>query len=202
MSIAYTSDGVALNGRSSCILCLCYGLDAPCYHCAAHSSDLVMKRIAKSKTMSVPKVVKTYDCLQRVIKHFKMSFKSKGKFNEALAILKMNQLKLLSWGGTRMAHFVAACKQLTKLLPVVCNRMYITDIKKEEGNVHCGNTRGKLFFNSNEYDMQFNQQSHSHENVTSEEKLQNIKKKKEKKNEENMKRCLTKCRREYEELFY
>ena len=61
-----------------------------------------------------------------------MSTKTKQKLNEALAILQMNQLKLLSWGGTRMAHFATACKQFTKLLPAVYNCMYSTDIKKEE----------------------------------------------------------------------
>ena len=42
----------------------------------------------------MPKVVKTYDCLRRVIKHFEISTKSKEKLNEALAILEMNQFKL------------------------------------------------------------------------------------------------------------
>ena len=59
MSVAYTGDGVALNGKVLCILSLYYELDALCYHCAAYSSDLIMIWIAKSKTMSVLKVVKT-----------------------------------------------------------------------------------------------------------------------------------------------
>ena len=41
---------------------------------------------------------------------------------------------------------------------------------------HYGNTRGKFFLNTNEHDIQFNQQSHSHRNVTPKESLQNIKK--------------------------
>ena len=96
-----------------------------------------MKRMTKSKTMSVPKVVKAYGCLWRVMKHFEMSTKSKENLNEALAIHEMNQLKLLSWGVIRMAHFVTACKQFTKLLPDVYNCMCNTNIKKEE--------RGALF---------------------------------------------------------
>ena len=48
---ANTGDGFALNGRTS-------RLDAPCYHYAVHSSDIVMKRMAKSNTMSVPKLSK------------------------------------------------------------------------------------------------------------------------------------------------
>ena len=60
---------------------------------------------------------------------------------------------------------------------------------------HYGNTRGKFFLNNNEHDIQFNRQSRSHRNVTPEESLQNIKK-----TGENTNWCLTKCRREYEEL--
>ena len=125
MPINNTSDGVALNGRISRLLCL----DAPCCHYAAHNSDLVMKRMVKSKTLSVGK---TCDFLQRVIKLFEMSTKSKANMNEALAVLEMNQLKLISWGGTRMAYFVTACKQFTELLLAVYNFMYSADIKKEE----------------------------------------------------------------------
>ena len=51
MPIANVGDGFALNGKASRLLCLCYDLDATCYHCAAHSSDLTMKRMARSKTI-------------------------------------------------------------------------------------------------------------------------------------------------------
>ena len=63
-----------------------------------------------------------------------MSTKSKEKLNETLEILEMNQLKLLSCGGTRMAHLVTVCKKLTKLLPTIYNCMYNTDtdINKEK----------------------------------------------------------------------
>ena len=108
------------------------------------------------------------DCLQRVIKHFEMSSKSKEKLDEAQAILEMNQLKLLWWCETRMAHFVTTGKQFTKLLPAVYNCLYSKDIKKEEWNVHYGNTRGKLFLNSNEHEM------YSYRNVAPEESMQNI----------------------------
>ena len=130
--IANTGNGVTLNGRTSCLLCLWYGLDAPCYHCAAHSSYLVMKWMSEPRIMSVLEVVKTYDCLGRLLKHFKMCTKRKEKLNEALAILEINRLKLLSWGGTRMAHFFTGCKKFTKLLPAIYNCVYRTGIKKEE----------------------------------------------------------------------
>ena len=112
---------------------LCYGLDAPCYQCAAHSSDLVMKRMTKSKTMSVPKVVKAYGCLWRVMKHFEMSTKSKENLNEALAIHEMNHLKLLSWGVTRMAHLSQPANNSlnsVQMFTIVCA---IPILKKKSG---------------------------------------------------------------------
>ena len=63
-----------------------------------------------------------------------MRTKSKEKLNEALEILEMNQLKLLSCGGTRMAHLVTVCKKLTKLLRTIYSCMYNTDINKEKRN--------------------------------------------------------------------
>ena len=67
-----------------------------------------MKRMPTSKTMSVPEVVVAYESLRPVIKHFEPSTKSKEKLDEAIAILDLQQIKLISWGGTRMAHFVTA----------------------------------------------------------------------------------------------
>ena len=58
--LAKTGDGFTLNGRTS-------RLDAPCYHCAVHSCDLVMK----SNTMSVPKLSKlmiAYEELLNILK--------------------------------------------------------------------------------------------------------------------------------------
>ena len=93
--------------------------------------------MAKSKTMSVPEVAKTCACLHS--KDFEMSTKSNDKLNDALAILGMNQLKLLLWGGTGMAHFVTACKEFTKLLPGAYNCMYSTNIKNHT-HVKVGHT--------------------------------------------------------------
>ena len=62
--------------------------------------------------MSVPKVFKSYECLRRVIKFFEMSTKRKDKLNEAMTILEMNHLKLLSWCVNRMTHFVTSAINL------------------------------------------------------------------------------------------
>ena len=88
--------------------------------------------MATSQAMSVPEVVTAYEALRPVIKHFEQSTKSKEKLDAAISILDLKQIKLISWGGTKMAHFVSACKQFTSLLPAVYDAMYTNAIKKEE----------------------------------------------------------------------
>ena len=87
-----------------------------------------MKRMATLKTMYVPEVVVAYESLRPVIKHFELSTKSKEKLDEAIAILDFQQIKLISWAGTRMAHFVTACNRLSKLMTAVYDAMYSTGI--------------------------------------------------------------------------
>ena len=111
---------------------LCYSLDAPCYHCPAHGSDIVIKRMSKSKTMSVPKLSKPiigYEGLLNITK-----WVSKARRNWIKHWQYLNQLKLLLRGeGTRMTHFITVCKQLIKLPLAAYNCMYSTDTKKKIG---------------------------------------------------------------------
>ena len=82
--------------------------------------------------MSVPEVVAAYEALRPIIKHFELSTKSKEQLDACIKILNLRQIHLISWSGTRMAHFVSACSQFVKLLPAVYDTMYSTNIKKEE----------------------------------------------------------------------
>ena len=111
MPVANNGDGVATNGKAARLLSVCYVLDSPSVHCAAHGSDLVMKRMATSKTMSVSEVVAAYEALRPVIKHFELSTKNKEKLDASISMLHLQQIHLISWSGTRMTHFVTACRQ-------------------------------------------------------------------------------------------
>ena len=138
--IANTGDGVASNGKASRILCCCYGFGTPSYHCSCHSVDLVIKRMAKSKTMSVPEVVETYNHLRPIIKHFQNSTKSKERLDKALEILHLNKLNLISWGGTRMCHFMTACHRAVEILPACHDALFSLKVREEERNAlftHC-----------------------------------------------------------------
>ena len=93
--IANTGDGVASNGKASRLLCLCLGFGTPSYHCSTHSADLVLKRMAKSKTMSVPEVTSAYDTLKPLVKHFQFSLKSKEQLDKAMNVLQLTKLNLI-----------------------------------------------------------------------------------------------------------
>ena len=77
MQAANTDDGVSSNQKAARLLTLCYGIQTPSFWCATHSIDLVLKRMATSKTMCVPDVVTAYESLRPVVKHFEKSTKSK-----------------------------------------------------------------------------------------------------------------------------
>ena len=134
MPVGNTGDGVFSNMKVARLLVLCYSLETLHFWCATHSTDLVLKRMATSKTMCVPQVVTTYDALRPVVKHFEKSAKSKDILDKSTSVLDLKQMKLISWVGTRMGHFMSACHTFTELLPVVHDILYSCGIKKEEGD--------------------------------------------------------------------
>ena len=89
MPVANTGDGVASNQKAARLLAKCYGIQTLSFWCATHSTDLVLKRMATSKTMCVPEVVTTYESLRPVVKHFELSTKSKAILDEAIEILDL-----------------------------------------------------------------------------------------------------------------
>ena len=70
------------------------------YQCAAHVSSGVIKHLATSKTMNVAEVTTLYECLRTVVKHFKSSIQNKELLDEAMEILELQPLHLISWCQT------------------------------------------------------------------------------------------------------
>ena len=91
--------------------------------------DLILN--GKVQNNVSPKVVKTYNWLRRVIKHYEMRIRSKEKLNKTLVILE--SVETAFKGGTRMTHFITVCKQLINFLPAAYNCMDSTDTKKKIG---------------------------------------------------------------------
>ena len=66
--------------------------------------------------MSNPGTVLLYNSLKKILKHFSIPPKSTELLNNALDILEQNDIHRLVRGGTRMAGFLDACKQLSAIL--------------------------------------------------------------------------------------
>ena len=101
--------------RILCINCMKYSLLVD-YQCAAHVMSCVIKRLATSTTMNVAEVSTLYECLRTVVKHFESTIQNKELLDEAIEILELQPLHLISWSQTRMGHFLKACKVFDDML--------------------------------------------------------------------------------------
>ena len=102
-------DGVAVNRSAAVFVTNKYGLPSPSARCSVHASDGTLKRLAKSETMSVVEIATLYDNLRSIVKNFHFSIKNKEILDDAMSMLSLTLIKLINWGGTRMAHFLVAC---------------------------------------------------------------------------------------------
>ena len=82
--------------------------------------------------MIVAEVSMLFECLRAVVKHFESSIKNKELLDEAMEILELQPLHLISWRQTRMGHFLKACKVFDDMLPAVSDTMYTKGIRVDE----------------------------------------------------------------------
>ena len=82
--------------------------------------------------MIVAEVSMLFECLRAVVKHFESSIKNKELLDEAMEILELQPLHLISWCQTRIGHFLKACKVFDDMLPAVSDTMYTKGIRVDE----------------------------------------------------------------------
>ena len=82
--------------------------------------------------MCVQEATTLYTTLRTITEYFEASVKNKEILDASMQILDMNALHLISWGQTRMGHFLKACYIFNKMLPAVYDSMYTTAIRIEE----------------------------------------------------------------------
>ena len=128
--VANCGDGVSTNLKAGRIISEDMGWPISSNRCASHSCDGTLKRIVTSKTMNVAEVVSCYEALRFVIQHFKQSIKDKDILEESMKILNMTPVRLWTWGGTRMGHFLTACHKTYKNLIPVYNALYSISLKE------------------------------------------------------------------------
>ena len=154
LPIANCGDGVSVNIKAARVLVEQYGFMCPDFRCSSHTVDGCWKRIARSETMCVEEVKSVYDNLKPVVKHFKLSSKSKEQLDSSMVVLEMcHGVHLMTWCATRMAHFVIACQKFDELLVPVYNTMFSMALKTEE--------RDNLFKAENIYTLKLVSDLHS-----------------------------------------
>ena len=106
--VCITADGCKTNLAAVELLVLKIGILSPGTRCSAHAAHGSMRRLASSKTMSVPEVVEFATNIRPVLKHFKNNGKSLSLLNDALKILEMKTMKALTWCPTRMGYLLTS----------------------------------------------------------------------------------------------
>ena len=135
LPVANTGDGVSVNVKAARILLQLYSFNSPDFRCSTHIAGGTVKRLATSKTMNVPEITIVYENVRTITKHFECSIKNKEALDEAMEILDLQPLHLISWCQTRMAHFLTACKVFDDSLVALYDVMSSKNIRTEERNL-------------------------------------------------------------------
>ena len=72
---------------------------------------------------------------RKVVKHFETKGKNKELLDDAMEILKVKPLHLVSWCKTRMGHFLKAEAIFADMHPAVYDVMFTQNIKPDERDV-------------------------------------------------------------------
>ena len=79
--VILSADGCSTNTKAGKDMVQMYGLVCPSVRCSVHAADGSLKRMANSKTHSVPVVVDFLVSFRKVMKHFQLSGKSTAALN-------------------------------------------------------------------------------------------------------------------------
>ena len=71
--VGICGDGVSCNNKASRLLSELYGFQCPSYQCSAHTCDGTVKRLARSKAMSVAEIKQCYESLSPTVNNFSLA---------------------------------------------------------------------------------------------------------------------------------
>ena len=124
------------------------GLKSPFTKCSSHAASGTIKRLCISETMCNDDAKALYNNLRKLLKDFSMSNKSIDLLNKALSALVMNNVHILNWDSTRIAGFLDACIQASKIIVPFLDIIITPNITIEE-TAYIGSAKGvyqlKLF---------------------------------------------------------
>ena len=96
------------------------------FRCATHSAHGTLKDPKWRLKIKLWHFTTVWEILPRILK---VAWKT----NDCLGFLQMTPIHLISWGGTKMAHFLGACILFHKLLaPHHRDRLFSLNNRKQE----------------------------------------------------------------------
>ena len=129
---AVCGDGCSVNLKGSRLLESIYGIKSPFSRCASHSSYGTIQRLCTSERSCQLDAKNLYENLRKLLKHFSRSPKSSDLLSNALTAMDMHDVHLLNWGSTRMAGFLDACVQASKILVPFLDTIISNEIRPDE----------------------------------------------------------------------
>ena len=129
---AVCGDGCSVNLKGSRLLENTYGFKSPFSRCASHTSYGTIRRLCTSERPCQVDAKNFYENLRKLLKHFSMSPKSSELLSNALAAMEMHDVHLLNWGSTRMADFLDAFAQASKITVPFLDTVISNDIRPDK----------------------------------------------------------------------
>ena len=108
------------------------GLLTPSIRCTVHAADGSIKCLTNSKTRNLQVISDFLPNLHSILRHFQSNGKSTHLLNEALELMEMKFMHVMSFCPTRMSYILTACSQVVKQLVAIClcNSQYKKGTKK------------------------------------------------------------------------
>lgn len=128
------ADGCATNNAANNKISDLLGILSPSLRCVVHAADGSIKRMTNSKTMNLQAVSDFLPALRSVLRHFQLSGKSTALLNEALDVLEMKSVHMMSFCPTRMSYILTACAQTVVNLVPLCDVISTANLKPEESS--------------------------------------------------------------------
>ena len=126
--VANVGDGCRVNQKAGQDLTNNIGLITPTTRCSGHAASGAMKRLTNSKTMAVDEVVTFTEGLGPILKHFALSGKSTDSLREALKLMEMKPIRMMTWCPTRMCNILDCSKRTVDMLIPLCDTLISCEV--------------------------------------------------------------------------
>lgn len=126
------ADGCSTNICASREISEQLGILSSSIRCTSHAAIGTIKRISISQARNVPQITEFLPIFCTVMHHFQLCRKSLALLNEALQVLDMKEIHLMTFCSTCMAYLLTVCSQVVHLLLPICDVMTSANLKTEE----------------------------------------------------------------------